>query len=68
MQNGKLMHSFGIIGLIYAFFTVLGAGSGPRPQQNLLQLFENTNAASEMDAQTIRVNRNDEHARYLAVR
>ena len=53
MQNGKIMHSFGIIGLIYAFFTVLGEWSGPRPQQNLLQLFENTNAASEMDVQTI---------------
>ena len=57
------MHSFGIIGLIYAFFTVLGAGSGPRPQQNLLQPLENMNAASEMDVKTIRANRNDELTR-----
>ena len=53
MQNGEIMHSFGIIGLIYAFLTVLGEGSGPRPQQNLLQLFAKTNAASEMDVQTM---------------
>ena len=45
----KIMYSFGIIGLIYAFLTVLGAGPAPRPQLNLLQLLENTNLVSEMD-------------------
>ena len=60
-RTEKIMHSFGIIGLIYAFLTVLGAGSGPAPSKIYYSYWRTrTQLNSEMDVQTIRVNRNDE--------